>query len=91
MIVITTAKATAHAGAYVRECRERAGLSIEQAGARVALNPLNAKLQGLTLDLVEQGRHVPSQNFLDRLAKAFPVDPARFRALTAEPASPRFH
>lgn len=81
----------ANAGAYVRQCREAAGLSIDDTAARVARTSASAKLHGLAISMVEAGRHIPSPDYLARLSAVIPIDRTRFHALAAPAASARLH
>lgn len=81
----------AQAGAYVRSCREAAGLSIEDAAAMVSRNAGSAKLHGFTIGMVEAGRILPTADYLARLSAVIPLDRRRFRALAAPTVTARLH
>ncbi len=69
-------------GAMLRDHREQAGLSLEEAGEALQTSPSE-------LGRIETGDLAPSVSFLLRAAQLFRVDPARFLARAAEVRSDR--
>jgi len=63
-----------HLGAYLQTCRLAAGVSIEQAAERMALNAGTARHHGLVLSMIEAGRHLPTADYIARIGRAFPIN-----------------
>lgn len=79
--------APATPGAYLRRCRELAGLRIRDVAERISFDASWVSFNHTLIDLIEQGKHVPTPGFLDRLQQAFPFDRAELRQIGAGAAT----
>jgi hypothetical protein len=78
-------------GNFVRASRIQAGLTIEQTAERITRNAATTRHHGLVLSLIEDGRHLPTDAYIDRIVAVLPINPRLLRTLAAPTASATRH